>query len=564
MRKVAPASSTSQPVAPVVAAAPLGKRRRPSGEPPPLPRHVATSTRWFMAGIVVTALLEVALAVHQSRAVLTQIDDAVVRALSHLRSQPVTAVLHVFEHVGSSNTVRIIGWTTIALLVVTLRVRHLLGYLAVVLIVVLASGTLALFQGRMRPAGLEIIGSWSGYAHPSTPIAVFAAVAVGALYTTLPCGRWRNWGAWVVGAAVAGLCAARLVLGVDHVTDVLAALGIGCAIPIIAFRLFTPDEVFPIHYRRTPRAHLDVGGERGAAIVRALDQQLAIQAISVEPHGLGGSAGSTPLRIHVRDESGRESSLFAKLYAVNHLRSDRSYKMSRMILYGRLEDEKPFSTVRRLIEYEDHMLRLLRDAGLPTPRPYGLVEITPEREYVIVMEFIDGAHEMGTEPIGEREIDDGLAIVRRLWQAGVAHRDIKPSNILVHDGRVLLIDVAFATVRPTPWRQAADLANMMLTLALASDADLVYVRAIRVFAPEDVAEAFAACRSIAIPTQLRARLRADGRDLIGRFRSLAPERPAVPIQLWTLRRIGVTTCVVLAVLVTAVAVYAYARLAGLV
>jgi len=85
-----------------------------------------------------------------------------------------------------------------------------------------------------------------------------------------------------------------------------------------------------------------------------------------------------------------------------------------------------------------------------------------------------------------------------------------------------------------------------------------------VFAPEVVAEAFAACRSIAIPTQLRARLRADGRDLIGRFRSLAPERPAVPIQLWTLRRIGVTTCVVLAVLVTAVAVYAYARLAGLV
>ena len=210
------------------------------------------------------------------------------------------------------------------------------------------------------------------------------------------------------------------------------------------------------------------------------------------------------------------------------------------------------------------MLRLLRDAGLPTPRPYGLVEITPEREYVIVMEFIEDAHEVGPEPIGEREIDDGLGIVRRLWQAGVAHRDIKPSNLLVHDdGRVLLIDVAFATVRPTPWRQAADLANMMLTLALASDADLVYERAIRLFAPEDVAEAFAACRSITIPTQLRARLRADGRDLIGRFRALAPERPAVPIQLGTLRRIGVTACVVLGALLAGIAIYAYASLAGL-
>ena len=82
-------------------------------------------------------------------------------------------------------------------------------------------------------------------------------------------------------------------------------------------------------------------------------------------------------------------------------------------------------------------------------------------------------------------------------------------------GGSLLIDVAFATVRPTPWRQAVDLANMMLTLALASDAELVYERAIRMFAPDDVAEAFAASRSVTIPTQLRARLRADGRDLIG-------------------------------------------------
>jgi hypothetical protein len=30
--------------------------------------------------------------------------------------------------------------------------------------------------------------------------------------------------------------------------------------------------------------------------------------------------------------------------------------------------------VRRLVEYEDHLLRLMRDAGLPTPRPYGFVE----------------------------------------------------------------------------------------------------------------------------------------------------------------------------------------------
>ena len=562
MRKVAPAAATSREIAPVVAAAPIGRRRRPSGVPPPLPRHVAPSTPWYFAGILAAGLLEIALAVHQSRVAVTQVDDAIVRALARLRSQPVTDLMHVLEHLGSVNTVRIVGWTTIAVLLIWRRVRHLLTYLAVVLAVVLACGSLALLQGRMRPVGVRILGSWSGYGHPSTAVAVLAAVAIGALYTTLPCGRWRTWGAWVAGAAIAGLCVARLALAVDYPTDVLVALGIGCAMPIIAFRLLTPDDVFPIRYRRAPRAHLDVGGERGAAILRALDQQLGISAVALEPFGLAGSAGSTPLRVRIREDSGRESTLFAKLYAVSHLRSDRSYKMSRMILYGRLEDEKPFSTVRRLVEYEDHMLRLLRDAGLPTPRPYGLIEITPEREYVIVMEFVEGAREVDADSVGEREIDDALAIVRRLWQAGVAHRDIKPSNLLVHDRRVTLIDVAFATVRPTPWRQAVDLANMMLTLALASSAELVYERATRMFAPDDVAEAFAASRSVTIPTQLRARLRADGRDLIAQFRALAPERPTVRIQLWTMRRIGLTACVLLAVAVAAVGVYAYVRLAG--
>ena len=96
------------------------------------------------------------------------------------------------------------------------------------------------------------------------------------------------------------------------------------------------------------------------------------------------------------------------------------------------------------------------------------MEITPEREYLIVIEFFEGARELRNIEVEDRIIDRGLRVVRRIWDAGLAHRDIKPSNLLVRDGRVLLIDVAFAAVRPTPRRQAVDLANMMLTLALAS------------------------------------------------------------------------------------------------
>jgi hypothetical protein len=109
--------------------------------------------------------------------------------------------------------------------------------------------------------------------------------------------------------------------------------------------LFTPNEVFPVVYRRGRAAHVDVTGRRGAAIRTAVFDQLGLNVLEIKPVGLESSAGSMPLRLRV--EGGDDEYLFAKLYTKGHVRADRWYKLWRSILYGSLEDESPFNTVRR-------------------------------------------------------------------------------------------------------------------------------------------------------------------------------------------------------------------------
>ena len=201
------------------------------------------------------------------------------------------------------------------------------------------------------------------------------------------------------------------------------------------------------------------------------------------------------------------------------------------------------------------MLHVMQSVGMPSAQPRGIVEITPEREYLLVTEFLVGATEISEiEVVEEPLIDDALDAIARLWRAGLAHRDIKPSNVMVRDGRIYLIDVAFSQVRPSPWRQAVDLANMMMVLALQSSPETVYERARRQFSDDELSEAFAASRGVTLPSQLRRSIRTDGRELLARFRELAPQRPPVSIQRWSLRRLGLTAGVV-AIVVAVVSIF---------
>jgi membrane-associated phospholipid phosphatase len=463
-----------------------------------------------------------------------------------IRTPFLTGVAKAIALVTSFGAVQILRLVIAGVLIVTKRFRALL--VALVSFVLVDWLVLTFLHQQRAAPGVTALVQNGNYTFPSWYVTAFAITVFAIPFVLVPAGPRRKQVMGIAWAAVVLDCLSRLYLGVDYPTNVIYAAILSWVLCEALYRWFVPDESFPVSYRRGGNAaHLDLGGRRAEAVKTAMADQLGFEVEGVKPFGLAGSGGSSPLLMTTRDGS----KVFGKIYATSHARADRWYRIGRTILYGKLEDEAPFGVVRRLAEYEDYALRVLAMNGVKVAQTWGIVELTPNREYMLVTEFFEDSKNLGDSDIDDTIIDQGLRLIRQFWDIGVAHRDVKPANLLVQRGHLQLVDVSGLEIRPTPWRQAVDLANMMLTLAVQSDPDRVYERATSVFAPEEIAEAFACAQGMAIPTELSRRLKDDPRPIMARFKELAPSHPPVSIQRWSLQRVGLAAGAVIGALILA-------------
>jgi len=206
----------------------------------------------------------------------------------------------------------VLGLSVVALLMVFRRWRHLLVFIGSVLFLEQIGTEIYNGLSRPRPYGVQIIASWTGYASAAPPVAVLTIFLRGVIYCLAVPGRPRSYTKAAVVAVVALFSLARLYLGVDHPGDVLLGAAFAVAIAVTAFRFFTPNEAFPVVYRRGRSAHVNVTGRRGEAIRQAVRDQPGLTVLEIKPVGLESSAGSTPLRLQV--EGAPDEFLFAKLY----------------------------------------------------------------------------------------------------------------------------------------------------------------------------------------------------------------------------------------------------------
>jgi len=535
-----------------------GRRRlrRPSGEAPALP-HDAGWTRWLWPSIavVILGLVVAGIMSLSSPPEPLAVDVSILRWAEGLRATFNVDVAKALNLLATPGGVLVLRVGTLIVLASVKRWRHavvsLVTWAALDLVATLIRvGPLVAPSGQTPPITTIDTPGFPVYYFPGSAMMALSITVFAMVYALVPAGRARSRLRWAAVALLAVVAGARVLLAASYPSSAYYSILLAAAVAFVVFKWLCPDESFPVSYRRGGNAaHLDLAGPRGEAVRSAMRDQLGIEVTEVKAFGDEGSGGSTPLLMTTEDGS----QLFGKILATSHLRADRWYRIGRTIMYGQLEDEAPFGSVRRLINYEDYALRLLDDDGFRVAKTYGAVELTPNREYLLPTEFFAGSETLGHAEVDDTVIDEGLALVRQLWDAGLAHRDIKPANLLKVDGHLQLIDVSGLEVRPSPWRQAVDLANMMLVMALKSDPERVYAIAQRHFTPEEVGEAFACAVGMAIPTELQRYIKQDGRDLIGEFKRLAPPYPAVSIQRWSAARLALTAAALAALVFVVIA-----------
>src|SRR5579859_5756568 len=276
------------------------RQRRPTGAPPPLPHPITiTTTAWLILGAVVLAGAFLASQHTPWLRIDDQASTSVLRLLAGIRTPWLTDVASGINGAGSGWGATGLGLAVVALTMVFRRWRHLLVFLGSLFFLENVGTSIYFGLSRPRPYGVPIIADWGGYSGVSPPVAILTIFLMGAVYCLAVPGRPRTYAKAAVAAVVAVFCLARLYLGLDHPGDVLLAVAFAVAIAVTAFRFFTPNEVFPVAYRRGRTAHVDVTGRRGEAIRQATHDQLGLTVTEIKPVGLESSAGSTPLRLRV-------------------------------------------------------------------------------------------------------------------------------------------------------------------------------------------------------------------------------------------------------------------------
>ncbi|SDO46939.1 lysylphosphatidylglycerol synthase transmembrane domain-containing protein [Geodermatophilus sp. DSM 45219] len=260
--------------------------------------------------------------------------------------------------------------------------------------------------------------------------------------------------------------------------------------------------------------------------------------------------GSVPYVATLQD-GGR---VFTKVMGADNRAADLLFRVYRFLRLKDVGDERPFSSLRRTVEHEALVSLLVRDAGARTPRLRAIAPVGSD-SFLLSYDLVDGSTldrlpPDSVPPLVLSQIWEQVAVLRR---HSVAHRDLRRANILLDPtGTPWLIDFGFSEVAASPALLDADVAQLLVALALDVGVEPAVDAAIDRLGPEAVAAALPRLQPNSLSGATRDALRHRKEQLLPRIRAAVCRRSGVPEpELADLERIHRTTVLTVVLLVAA-------------
>lgn len=197
--------------------------------------------------------------------------------------------------------------------------------------------------------------------------------------------------------------------------------------------------------------------------------------------------GSTPY-FGTTDDGRR---VFAKVLAHDERSADLLFRLYRAAVPRDLGDERPFSSLRRMVEHEALVSLMAYSLGIATPRVLAFAA-APPGGYVLSYEGIDGSSLDGVaaDRLTDEVLDQIWDQIETLRYHRIAHRDLRLANVFLGaDGRIALIDFGFSELAASDLLLRTDVAELLASLGLTVGPERALAAAVRALGPAAVADA---------------------------------------------------------------------------